>query len=44
MKKLLLLLFIFSCVETPELIFEKDGVSITTPRGWELTEQENYDD
>ena len=43
-KLLLLLLFIFSCVETPELIFEKDGVSITTPRGWEITEQENYDD
>ena len=42
---LLLFLFItFSCKESIETKFEKDGVSLTCPQGWKITDQENFDD
>ena len=49
MKKPLLLiaslfLFITSCSESKPAKFERDGVSITSPTGWGITDEENIDD
>ncbi|MBL4746842.1 MAG: hypothetical protein JKY08_10795 [Flavobacteriaceae bacterium] len=45
MKNLLILLLIIfacnSCQETQEDKFEKDGVSLTSPNGWKITDKEN---
>ncbi len=42
---LLVILFVIaSCEETPEITFEKDGVLVTSPRGWKITDEENFDD
>lgn len=47
MKNLLILLLIIltciSCQETPEEKFEKNGVSLISPKGWEITDRENLD-
>lgn len=48
MKNLLILLLIliscYSCKETPDEKFEKDGVFLISPKGWEITDRENIDD
>lgn len=48
MKKYLffaLFLFIISaCQESVETQFTREGVSITSPKGWKITDQENIDD
>jgi len=49
MKKPLILiasifLFITSCSESKPAKFERDGVLITSPTGWEITDQESIDD
>jgi hypothetical protein len=48
MKKLipiLLALFVItSCEVTPEVTFERDGVLVTSPKGWKITDEENFDD
>ena len=47
MKKLLFLILtcviFFSCNESPEIKFEKDGVSFICPQGWAITDQEDLD-
>lgn len=47
MKNLLISLLIFfvsnSCQEAPEEQFEKDGVSLISPKGWKITDEENLD-
>ena len=47
MKNLLFLitssLIFFSCNESPETKFEKDGVSFICPQGWAITDQEDLD-
>ena len=47
MKKLLFLILtcviFFSCNESPETKFEKDGVSFICPQGWAITDQEDFD-
>jgi len=44
----IILLFIFfvcnSCQETPEAKFEKDGITLISPKGWKITDEENLDD
>lgn len=35
---------LFSCTEVPETKFEKDGISLTCPKGWKITEEENIDE
>lgn len=41
-KFLFLLLFVFSsCKEVPERKFERQGVHITSPTGWEIVDEEN---
>ena len=37
-------LFLTSCSESKPAKFERDGVSMTSPTGWEITDQENIDD
>lgn len=48
MKNFLILLFILfahnSCQEASETEFKKDGISLTSPKGWKITDQENLDD
>lgn len=48
MKNLLILLLVvfasISCQETPETKFKKDGVSFIVPKGWEITDEENFYD
>ncbi|WP_324025576.1 hypothetical protein QSV08_20675 [Maribacter sp. BPC-D8] len=49
MKKPLILiasifLFLTSCSESKPAKFERDGVSITSPTGWGITDEENIDD
>ena len=39
---LLTLLFLFSCEETPESKFEKDGVFLLSPKGWNISDQEDF--
>jgi hypothetical protein len=34
----------FSCTEATETKFEREGVSLTCPKGWKITEQENIED
>jgi hypothetical protein len=44
---LILLLTIFtvsSCQQTPAELFVKDGVSISSPAGWEITDREQIDE
>ena len=45
MKKVILILltlsFLYSCEETPESTFEKDGVYLLSPKGWSISEQED---
>jgi hypothetical protein len=42
---LILILFSFnSCQETPQTKFEMDGVSLISPKGWKITDEENLDD
>lgn len=44
---LILILILFacnSCQETPQTKFEMDGVSLTIPKGWKITDEENLDD
>ena len=47
MKKLLFLILscvvFFSCNESPETKFEKDGVSFICPQGWAIIDQEDFD-
>ena len=47
MKNLLFLILssviFFSCNESPETKFEKDGVSFICPQGWAITDQEDLD-
>lgn len=47
MKNFLILLSILitcnACQETPEAKFERDGVTLTSPKGWEITDEENLD-
>ncbi len=40
----LILIFLSSCKETPETKFKKDGISLTCPKGWAITEEEKVDD
>lgn len=41
----ILILFSYnSCQETPQAEFEKDGISLTSPKGWKITDEENLDD
>ena len=48
MKNLLVLIFIifacYSCQETTHTKFEIDGVSLVSPKGWKITDEENLDD
>lgn len=48
MKNLIIILCFFitlsSCQETPATKFEYDGVSLISPKGWAITDQENLDD
>ena len=48
MKNLFILISIlttfYSCQETPQAKFNKHGVSLTSPKGWEITEEETLDD
>lgn len=37
-------LLFFSCKESPETKFEKDGISFTCPAGWKITDQEGFDE
>jgi len=39
-----LFLFITSCSESKPAKFERDGVLITSPTGWEIIDQESIDD
>ncbi len=32
----------FSCTESPEKKFSKNGISFTCPKGWIITEEEDY--
>jgi len=49
MKNILFLFLIFTCViffscnESPETNFEKNGVSLICPEGWAITDQEDFD-
>lgn len=47
-KKLILLitslLYLTSCQKNPESKFEQDGISMTIPLGWEISEEENIGD
>lgn len=36
-------LILAGCKEAPETKFEKDGISVTCPKGWEVTGEENLD-
>ncbi|WP_405413280.1 hypothetical protein [Maribacter sp. Asnod1-A12] len=36
-----LILFLFACSETQSSKFKDDGVSLTIPKGWQITDQEN---
>ncbi len=43
-KFLLLILFVYtSCQETPQAKFERDGISLTSPKGWNVSDEENID-
>ncbi|WP_282113833.1 hypothetical protein [Maribacter stanieri] len=39
-----LFLLLYAYGESKTLNFERDGISLTTPKEWEITEQENKDD
>lgn len=47
MKKLiysiLILLVFVSCKDTPQTMFKKDGVFLTCPKGWKITDKDSLD-
>ena len=41
---ILILFTCSSCQETPQAKFEKDGISLTSPKGWKITDEGNIED
>ncbi len=42
---MVLILSVFiSCNESPEVKFERDGISLICPKGWNIADEENIDD